>query len=174
MERYTGNQVKRALTQEQLLKRLDQGEDFQTLLQELRLSLSHNYLSELRHRYRQRGSSWEALIDHRQGHAYKATLECRDWLRERKRENLTLTQQALTGLYATEFQTTISQTCISKVLREEGVAIPGGKHLRSQGQPALPVERAGVFFPPSRRPPDGPPEHGHPGDPGTEGHLPGD
>ncbi len=31
MERYTPRQVKRALAQEQLLKRLDQGEDFGAL-----------------------------------------------------------------------------------------------------------------------------------------------
>ena len=43
MERYTARQVKRALAQEQLLRRLDQGEDFETLCQELGLSLSRNY-----------------------------------------------------------------------------------------------------------------------------------
>jgi hypothetical protein len=37
----------------------------------------------------------------------------------------------------------------------------------------LPVERAGVFFPPGRRPADGHAEHGDPGDPGGESRLPG-
>jgi transposase len=172
MKRYTARQVKRALTQEQLLQRLDQGEDFDVLCQELGLSLSRNYLSQLRRRYRQGGSSWEALIDHRHGHSYKVTPERRAWLREQKRENLPLTQQELAALFETEFQESISQSRVSDVLREEGVAIPGGQRYRSQEERALPVERAGVFFPPGGRPPDGRAEHGDPGDPGGESRLP--
>jgi hypothetical protein len=53
------------------------------------------------------------------------------------------------------------------------VAIPGGQRYHSQEEHTLPVERAGVFFPPGRRPPDGHVEHGHPGDPGGKSHLPG-
>ena len=173
MERYTARQVKRALAQEQLLQRLDQGEDFETLCQELGLSLSRRSLPYLRRRYRQGGSSWEALIDHRHGHSYKVTPERRAWLREQKRENLALTQQGLAALFETEFQESISQSRVSDILREEGVAIPGGQRYRPQEERALPVERAGVFFPPGRRPPDGRAEHGDPGDPRGEGHLPG-
>ena len=173
MEHYTARQVKRALAQEQLLQRLDRGEDFEDLCQELDLSLSRNYLSQLRRRYRQGGSSWEALIDHRHGHSYKVTPERRAWLREQKRENLALTQQALAALFDTEFQESISQSRVSDILREEGVAIPGGQHYRSQEERALPIERAGVFFPSGRRPPNGRADHGDPGDPGEESHLPG-
>ena len=172
MERYTARQVKRALAQEQLLKRLEQGEDFEALCQELGLSLSRNYLPQLRRRYRQRGSSWEALIDHRHGHAYKVPPERRAWLREQKRENLALTQQELAALFETEFQESISQSRVSDMLRKEGVAISGGQRYRSPEERALPVERAGVFFPSGRRPPDGRAEHGDPGDPGGESHLP--
>ena len=181
MERYTARQVKRALAQEQLLQRLDQGEDFENLCQELGLSLSRRSLPYFRRRYRQGGSSlrqaqdtaWEALIDHRHGHSYKVTPERRAWLREQKRENLALTQQELAALFEDEFQESISQSRVSDMLRKEGVAIPGGQHYRSQEERTLPVERAGVFFPPGRRPPDGRAEHRNPGDPGGEGHLPG-
>jgi hypothetical protein len=58
MERYTPSQINRALAQEQLLLRLDQGEDFEGLCQELGLSLSRNYLPQLRRRYQQGGSTW--------------------------------------------------------------------------------------------------------------------
>ena len=173
MECYTARQVKRALAQEQLLQRLDQGEDFDDLCQELGLSLSRRSLPYLRRRYRQGGSSWEVLVDHRHGHSYKVTPERRAWLREQKRESPTLTQQELAALFKYEFQESISQSRVSDILREEGVAIPGGQHYRSQEKHALPVERAGVFFPSSRRPPDGRAEHGDPGDPGGESHLPG-
>lgn len=173
MERYTARQVRRALAQEQLLQRLDQGEDFKDLCQELGLSLSRRSLPYLRRRYRQGGSSWEALIDHRHGHSYKVTPERRAWLREQKRENLALTQQELAALFGSEFQESISQSRVSDILRKEGVAIPGGQHYRSQKERALPVERAGVFFPSGRRPPDGRAEHGDPGDPGGESQLPG-
>jgi len=172
MERYTARQVKRALAQEQLLRRLDRGEDFEALCQELGLSLSRRSLPYLRRRYRQGGSSWEVLVDHRHGHSYKVTPERRAWLREQKRESPALTQQELAALFKYEFQEFISQSRVSDILREEGVAIPGGQHYRSQEKHALPVERAGVFFPSSRRPPDGRAEHGDPGDPGGESHLP--
>ena len=173
MERYTARQVRRALAQEQLLQRLDQGEDFKDLCQELGLSLSRRSLPYLRRRYRQGGSSWEALIDHRHGHSYKATPERRAWLRDQKQENLALTQQELAALFGSEFQESISQSRVSDILREEGVAIPGGQRCRSQERRSLPVERAGVFFPPGRRPPDGPAEHGDPSDPRGESQLPG-
>jgi transposase len=173
MERYTARQVKRALAQEQLLQRLDRGEDFEDLCQELGLSLSRNYLSQLRRRYRQGGSSWEALVDHRHGHSYKVTTERRAWLREQKRESPALTQQELAALFEDEFHESISQSRVSDILREEGVAIPGGQRYRSQEERALPVERAGVFFPPGGRPPDGRAEHGNPGDLGEKRHLPG-
>ena len=173
MKRYTARQVRRALAQEQLLHRLDRGEDLEDLGQELGLSLSRRSLPYLRRRYRQGGSSWEALIDHRHGHSYKVTPERQAWLREQKRENLALTQQELATLFKTEFQESISQSRVSDILRKEGVAIPGGQHYRSQEERALPVERAGVFFPSGRRPPDGRAEHGDPGDPGAERRLPG-
>jgi len=173
MERYTARQVERALAQEQLLQRLDRGESFENLCQELGLSLSRNYLPQLRRRYRQGGSSWKALIDHRHGHSYKVTTERRAWLQEQKREDLALTQRELATLFETEFQESISQSRISDVLGEERVAIPGGQHYRSQEEHTLPVERAGVFFPPGRRHPDGRAEHGNAGDPGGESYLPG-
>ncbi len=173
MERYTARQIKRALAQEQLLQRLDQGEDFDDLCQELSLSLSRRSLPYLRRRYRQGGSSWEVLVDHRHGHSYKVTTERRAWLREQKRESPALTQKELAALFEYEFQESISQSRVSDILREEGVAIPGGQRYRSQEKHALPIERAGVFFPPGRCPPDGRAEHRNPGDPGGESHLSG-
>lgn len=173
MERYTARQVTRALAQEQLLLRLDQGEDFEALCQELDLSLSRNYMPQLRRRYHQGGATWEALIDHRQGHAYKVTPERRAWLRAQKRENPALTQEKLAERFEVEFKVSISQSRVSDVLREEGVAIPGGQHYHPQGERAWPVERAGVFFSPGRRAAHGSAEHSHPGDPGDESRLPG-
>jgi transposase len=173
MERYTPRQVKRALAQEQLLKRLDQGEDFDTLCEELGLSHSRDYMPELRRRYREGGSTWEALIDHRHGHASKGTTERRAWLREQKRAEPALTQEELVDLYATEFGVTISQSRVSDILREEGVATPGGQRYRPQEEATLPVERAGVFFPSERSGADGRAGNGDAGDPGAERELPG-
>jgi hypothetical protein len=146
MERYTPSQINRALAQEQLLLRLDQGEDFEGLCQELGLSLSRNYLPQLRRRYQQGGSTWEALIDHRHGHASKVPPERRAWLRQQKREDPALTQQELADRFAAEFHEPLSQRQVSNVLRAEGVALPGGQHFRSPKEGTFPVERAGVFF----------------------------
>lgn len=173
MERYTVCQVNRALAQEQLIRCLDQGGNFEDLCRELGLSLSRDYLPQLRRRYRQGGSSWETLIDHRHGHPYKVTPERRAWLREQKRENQALTQQELADLFKAEFQVSISQSHVSNILRAEGVAVPGEQHYRPQGERALPVERAGVFFPPSRCSPDGRAEHRNPGGFGAKSHLSG-
>jgi len=173
MERYTVRQVNRALAQEQLLKRLDAGEDFEELCRELGLSHSRDYLPELRRRYRQGSSTWEALVDHRHGHSYKATPERRAWLRKQKQENPALTQKDLGQRFEEEFQVAISQSHVSNILRAEGVAIPGGQRYRPQGDQALPVERAGVFFPAGRNAPDEGAEHRDPGGTGAKKGLPG-
>jgi len=173
MERYTPHQVKRAQAQEQLLLRLKQGEDFDTLCQELDLSHSRDYIWELRRRYREGGSSWEALIDHRHGHASKMTPERRAWVKKLKQENLALTQQEIADRFEAEFGLSISQGRIGQVLHEEDVAIPGGLLYRSQEEPGLPMERAGSFFPSGGSRADGSVEHGDPGSPGADRDLPG-
>jgi len=173
MERYTPRQVKRALAQEQLLKRLDQGEDFDALCEELGLSHSRNYMPELRRHYREGGATWEALIDHRHGHASTVTPERRAWLRAQKRANSALTQEELVTMFKDEFKVRISQSRVSDILREEGVATPGGQHYPSQEEKTLPVERAGVFFPSECSGADGRAGNGDAGDSGTERELPG-
>lgn len=173
MERYTARQVKRALAQEQLLKRLDQGEDFDVLCKELGLSHNQDYMSELRRRYREGGSTWEALIDHRHGHASKGMAERRVWLREQKIANPALTQHELVDLYRAEFEETISQSRVSDILREEGVATPGGQRYHPQEEANLAVERAGVFFPSECGDPDESAGNGDPGRAEAKSELPG-
>jgi hypothetical protein len=173
MERYTVRQINRALAQEQLLQRLGRGEEFEALCQELGLSLKPGSLPYLRRRYRQGGSTWQALVDHRHGHSYKVTPERRAWLRRQKQNNPALTQEKLVQRFEDEFQVAISQSQISNILRAEGVAIPGGQRYRAQGDQALPVERAGVFFPSGGRTPDEGAEHRDPGGVGAEEGLPG-
>jgi transposase len=146
MERYTARQVQQALAQEQLLQRLDQGEEFEDLCQELDLSLSHAYLPQLRRRYREGGSSWKALIDQRHGHASKVTPARRAWLREQKRQDPTLTQQELADLFEAEFQVSLSQSQVSNLLRADGVAWPGGQRYPPPRERTFPMERGGVFF----------------------------
>jgi len=173
MERYTARQVQRAQAQEQLLKRLDCGEDFAALCQELSLTHSPLYLAELRRRYRLGGSTWEALIDHRHGHASKVTSVRRAWLREQKQTDLSLTQYELAARFQAEFQVALSQGRVSNVLRAEGVATPGGQRYRAPQDSALPVERAGAFFPSGGGAADGAAGPHDPGDPGPAGDLPG-
>jgi transposase len=173
VERYTLRQIHRALAQEQLLQRIDKEKDFDVLCQELSLSLKRSSLPYLRRRYRQGGSTWEALLDKRRGHSHKMTPERRAWLRQQKQENPALTQQQLVELFEDEFQVTISQSQISNILRAEGVAIPGGQRYHAAAEQSLPVERAGVFFPSSSRASNGSVEHGDPSGVGAEKDLPG-
>ena len=172
MDRYTSRQVNRALAQEQLLKRLEQGENFGKLCEELKLSHSRDYLPELRRRYRERGATWEALIDHRHGHASKGTPERRAWLGDQKRQTPALTQQELAKMFEAEFGVSISQSQVSNLLREEGAAIPGGQRHHPQEE-SLPIERAGVFFPPECSSGDRRAGASERSDPGVEKRLPG-
>jgi len=160
MERYTVRQVNRALALQQLLQRLERGEKFEHVCQDLSLSLSRDYLPELRRRYRLGDSTWEALIDHRHGHVYKVTAERRAWLRQQKEQNPALTQHQLAQRFQDEFQVSLSQSQVSNILRAEGLALPGGQRFHAQDNSHLPVERAGVFFPSGRRVADGRVEHG--------------
>jgi len=173
MERYTARQVQRAQAQEQLLRRLDQGEDFDALCQELGLQHSCHYLPELRRRYRAGSSTWEALIDHRHGHVSKMTAERRVWVKRLKQEQPGLTQTDLAGRFAAEFAVAISQSHVSNMLRAEGVALPGGQRYRAREKPSQPVERAGAFFPSGGGAADGAPADGPAGDPGPAGDLHG-
>ena len=173
MERYTPHQVNRALAQEKLLQRLDLGEDFEELCRELRLSLKPSSLPFLRRRYREGGSTWEALLDHRHGHSYKILPERRAWLRKQKQENPALTQAELVQRFEEEFQVSISQSHVSNVLRAEGVALPGGQRYHPPGDPSLPVERAGVFFPSGSGAADGGPEDCDAGGGAAANGLPG-
>lgn len=172
MERYTVRQVNRALAQEQLLQRFGRGEEFGELCQELGLSLKPGSLPYLRRRYRQGGSNWKALVDHRHGHSYKVTSERRAWLRQQKQDHPALTQEELVQRFEEEFQVSISQSHISNILRAEGVARPGGQRYRAQGEQRLPVERAGVFFPSGRSTADEGVEYRHPSGAGAEKELP--
>ena len=173
MERYTLRQIHRALAQEQLLQRTDKEKDFDALCQELGLSLKCSSLPYLRRRYRQGGSTWEALLDKRRGHSYKMTPARRVWLRQQKQENPALTQQQLVERFKDEFQVTISQSQISNILRAEGVAIPGGQRYHPAAEQALPVERAGVFFPSGGSASDGGVEHRDPSGVGAKKDLSG-
>jgi hypothetical protein len=173
MERYTVRQVNRALAQEQFLQRLDHGEDFEALCQKLGLCLKPRSLPFLRRRYRQGGSTWEALLDHRHGHSYKITPERRAWLRTQKQENPALTQAELVQRFEEEFRISISQSQISNVLRAEGVAIPGGQRYHPPGEQSLPIERAGVFFPSGGGAPDGGTENRDAGGVAAANDLPG-
>jgi len=173
MERYTVGQVNRALAQEQLLQRFGQGEDFEKLCQELGLSLKRGSLPYLRRRYRQGGSNWQALVDHRHGHSYKVTTERREWLRQQKHGNPALTQEELAQRFEEECGIPISQSQVSNILRAEGVAIAGGQRYHSEGERPLPVERAGVFFPSSGSGSDEGAEYRHRGRVRTEKDLPG-
>jgi hypothetical protein len=79
----------------------------------------------------------------------------------------------LVDMFEAEFEVSISQSRVSDILREEGVATPGGRHYPPQEEETLPVERAGVFFPSERGGAYGRAGKGHAGDSGAEGELSG-
>ena len=94
-------------------------------------------------------------------------------MRKQKQDNPALTEEDLVQRFEDEFQVSISQSHVSNILRAEGVAVPGGQRYRAQGDQALPVERAGVFFPSGGSFADGGAKHRDPGGTGAEDGLPG-
>ena len=76
-------------------------------------------------------------------------------------------------MFEAEFEVTISQSRVSDILREEGVATPRGQHSPPQEEAVLPVERAGVFFPSERGGADGRAGNGDVGDSEAERELSG-
>jgi hypothetical protein len=171
MTTYTKEQIDKARAKEELLRRVDAGEDAAQVITELGLNLKPRSLWKVRQAYRQRG--WEGLVDYRCGHAYKATAEVRQFLAQAKKEDMDRTGADLAELVEIKCRVHLSVSRVNDLLREMHLSSPPGRRGAGQAVPdinAASTDRVGSFFPQGCSGRDGGAGLPTSGDRPTEGH----
>lgn len=144
MTTYTKEQIDKVRAKEELLRRVDASEDAAQVIAELGLKLKPRSLWKVR----QRG--WEGLVDHRCGHAYKATAEVRQFLAQVKKEEMDRTGAQLAEMVEIKFGLHLSVSCINGLLREMHLSSPPGRRPSDEERtdPSTAwIDRAGSLFP---------------------------
>jgi len=139
-----------------LLQRVEAGESLDRVCADLGLQVGATELPKLQARYGAGGRSWEALVNRRYGHPQKAHSALREWMRERKREDRTLTAREVAEEVAERFQVELSIGHVNYLLRAVQLTRPPGRPLRrpidgatapaSPPPTAEPLDHAGLFF----------------------------
>lgn len=171
MTTYTKEQIDKARAKEELLRRVDAGEDAAQVITELGLKLKPRSLWKVRQAYRQQG--WEGLVDHRCGHAYKATAEVRQFLTQAKKEDMERTGADLAAMVEIKCSVHLSVSRVNDLLREMNLSSPPGRRGAGKAVPntnAAAIDRAGSFFPQGCSGRDGGAGLPTSGDRPTEGH----
>jgi transposase len=148
MTTYTKEQIDKARAKEELLRRVEAGEDAAQVIAELGLKLKPRSLWKVRQAYRQRG--WEGLVDHRCGHAYKATAEVCQFLAQAKKEDMERTGADLAAMVELECGVHLSVGRVNDLLREMNLSSPPGRRGPGKAVPnsnAAVIDRVGSFFP---------------------------
>ena len=148
MTTYTKEQIDKARAKEELLRRVSAGEDAAQVIAELGLKLKPRSLWKVRQAYRQQG--WEGLVDHRCGHAYKATAEVRQFLTQAKKEDMERTGADLAKMVKIKCGVRLSVGRVNDLLREMNLSSPPGRKGSSKAVPgikAAAIDRVGSFFP---------------------------
>ncbi len=167
--------IDKAQRLEQLLHRVAQGEPLDQLCAELDLAIDPKRLAQLQAKYEPDGCTWEAVIDGRYGHPFKADSALREWLYERKRQDKDLTAPDLVKAVKAQFGVELSAGHINYLLRKVELTHPPGRPFKRPAGAEEPTEpeaaghaqgNAGLFFPGGRKAGPG----GHAGG----GDLPGD
>jgi hypothetical protein len=171
MTTYTKEQIDKARAKEELLRRVDTGEDAAQVIAELGLKLKPRSLWKVRQAYRQRG--WEGLVDHRCGHAYKATAEVRQLLDQAKKEDMDRTGAELAEMVELKCRVHLSVSRVNGLLQEMNLSSPPGRRGAGQAVPDIntaSTDRVGSFFPQGCSGRDGGAGLPTSGDRPTEGH----
>jgi DNA repair exonuclease SbcCD ATPase subunit len=147
---------------EQLVLRLEAGEELAQLCQELELKVSPKRAEQLKSKYEAGGRQWEVLLDGRFGHAQQVNSAVRAYLYERKQADQELTAGELATAVEKKYKVRVSEGHINHILREVALTrLPGRPRKRSEPEPKekreAPQAHAGLFFPGR-------------GEAGTEGH----
>lgn len=149
---------------ERLLQRLETGERLVSVRAELELDVKAADVPHLRAKYEVGGRTWEALLDGRYGHPQSANSAVREWLYQRKREDMTLTASELVEAVEAHFNVTLSVGHVNYLLRKVELTRPRGRPGKkapadealdessaATPPPDSPLDQAGLFFPGGRQ-----------------------
>ena len=137
---------------EQLLLRLEAGEELGQVCREMGLGLSPERARKLKAKYEAGGRQRAALLDGRFGHRQHANSAIRAYLYERKQGEPELTGPQLAEAVAKRYEVRVSVGHINHILREVALSRVTGrprKQLKSKPAAVSPPSQAnaGLFFP---------------------------
>jgi transposase len=147
--------IEKAQRLAQLLQRVEGGEGLADVSAEIGVEVTPDRLVALQKKYETGGRSWEALIDGRHGHAEKVTVDMKEWLYERKRQDKTLTGPELVKAIRDKFRVELSVGHINYLLRQVELSRQTGRPPKPVGEKETErvdiseqvVDNAGIFFP---------------------------
>lgn len=153
---YPAAVVEKAKCLESLLQRVEAGEPFEPVLEELGLQVEAAALPKLFSRYESGGRNWEVLLDGRYGHSQNVNSAQREWLYQRKRQDESLTAPALAAALEREFGVGVAAGHINYLLRKVALTRSVGRPVKRRetqttseqpGATETSLENAGLFFP---------------------------
>ena len=120
-KRFTQEQVDRALLKEQLVLRVEQGEDVESVSQELGLTYHPKHVWRLRRQYTEGGRHWAALIDGRDGkRATKITTKIVQWLMRELQGHPEATATELREQIRRRFEVDVSERYVRQLVHDLG------------------------------------------------------
>jgi len=161
--------IEKAKRHEKLLQRVADGESREQVCADLDIKVDEDRFAILQAKYEAGGSTWQALLDGRHGHAQKMHSGIREWLHERKKQDEDVRAPTLVREIEEKFGVKVSDGHINYLLRKRGLTAPPGRPYKepaAEDAPELSTEssesldNAGIFFPRGRKGRDG-------GDPGS-------
>ena len=118
---FTQEQVDRALLKERLVLRVEQGEDVESVSQELGLTYHPKHVSRLRRQYAEGGRHWVALIDGRDGkRATQITAKIVQWLMRELQGRPDATATELRDRIQQQFEVDVSERYVRQLVHDLG------------------------------------------------------
>lgn len=126
---------------------MDAGASWQEANEESGLNYSRRGIQQLYQRWRESGD--EALIEHRQGHPYKATTEVRDWIGEYCDENAEGRASELVSEIKAQFGVELHPNYVTILRHQLGLPVPkpGRPSEKQEAEPAPETEPGQDFSP---------------------------
>jgi hypothetical protein len=110
-----------------LLQRVAAGEACAAVCADLGLAVSPTELARRQAKYAIGEQQWPALLDGRFGHAQGVNSAMREWLYERKRQDVRLRAAALAAALEQAFGVRVAAGHINYLLRKVGLSSPPGR-----------------------------------------------
>lgn len=134
---------------------MDTGETWQVANEQSGLSYSKSGIHRLYREWNKRGD--EALVDHRNGHPYKATSDVREWLSERCTNDPEVRASQLTVEIEAQFDMRMDLHHVGLLRRQLGLPVPRpGRPSKEQETKPAPATEPARDFSPSRGEGSGP------------------